>query len=251
MPFPNSAGVPSNKQVYLEPTDAWPLRALAVGADDIAREVVAGLILRLQTGRQTAPSGTSDERGRTLIDRCFRQGRTARPASPSCTPTDCWSGQCSTGRGYRHSIPGNVGLHCPSRADRGRERRFSGRWGEPHLRGGGGIEVRRGGACREQDGQGQSRKAPRLTRGADTSKAASTIHVGQCSDSRSPGASPILQGGWSARRRAGGATRVRTAPSVRLAAAYPRRRRPISPRLSFRRSRRGGTMASLVAPRRD
>jgi len=37
--------------VYLEPTDAWPLRALAVGADDIAREVVAGLMLRLQTGR--------------------------------------------------------------------------------------------------------------------------------------------------------------------------------------------------------
>ena len=40
-----------NKQVHLEPTDAWPLRALAVGADDIAREVVAGLMLRLQANR--------------------------------------------------------------------------------------------------------------------------------------------------------------------------------------------------------
>ena len=41
----------SNKQVHLEPTDAWPLRALAVGSEDIAREVVAGLMLRLKTGR--------------------------------------------------------------------------------------------------------------------------------------------------------------------------------------------------------
>ena len=40
-----------NKHVHLEPTDAWPLRALAVGSEDIAREVVAGLMLRLQTGR--------------------------------------------------------------------------------------------------------------------------------------------------------------------------------------------------------
>lgn len=37
-----------NKQVHLEPSDAWPLRALNVGADDIAREVVARLLLRLQ-----------------------------------------------------------------------------------------------------------------------------------------------------------------------------------------------------------
>ena len=41
----------SNKQVHPEPTDAWPLRALAVGADDIAREVVAGLMLRLKGNR--------------------------------------------------------------------------------------------------------------------------------------------------------------------------------------------------------
>jgi hypothetical protein len=39
------------KQVHLEPSDAWPLRALAVGADDIAREVVARLMLRLQAKR--------------------------------------------------------------------------------------------------------------------------------------------------------------------------------------------------------
>jgi hypothetical protein len=38
----------ASKQVHLEPTEAWPLRALAVGADDIAREVVAGLMLRLE-----------------------------------------------------------------------------------------------------------------------------------------------------------------------------------------------------------
>jgi hypothetical protein len=36
-----------NKQVHPEPGDSWPLRALAVGADDIAREVVAQLMLRL------------------------------------------------------------------------------------------------------------------------------------------------------------------------------------------------------------
>jgi hypothetical protein len=41
----------SNKQVHLEPTDAWPPQALAVGADDIAREVVAGLMLRLHGSR--------------------------------------------------------------------------------------------------------------------------------------------------------------------------------------------------------
>jgi hypothetical protein len=37
-----------SKHVHVEPTHTWPLRALAVGADDIAREVVAGLMLRLQ-----------------------------------------------------------------------------------------------------------------------------------------------------------------------------------------------------------
>jgi len=47
LPFAMNA----SKQVHLEPTEAWPLRALAVGADDIAREVVAGLMLRLQTRR--------------------------------------------------------------------------------------------------------------------------------------------------------------------------------------------------------
>ena len=41
----------ADKQVHLEPSDAWPLRALAVGADDIAREVVAGLMLRLHRNR--------------------------------------------------------------------------------------------------------------------------------------------------------------------------------------------------------
>jgi hypothetical protein len=40
-----------NKQVHLEPTDTWPLRALAVGADDIARELVARLMLRLNERR--------------------------------------------------------------------------------------------------------------------------------------------------------------------------------------------------------
>jgi hypothetical protein len=44
-------GMGSNKQVHPEPGESWPLRALAVGADDIAREVVAGLMLRLQAGR--------------------------------------------------------------------------------------------------------------------------------------------------------------------------------------------------------
>lgn len=38
----------NDKQAHPEPTDAWPLRALAVGADDLAREVVAGLMLRLK-----------------------------------------------------------------------------------------------------------------------------------------------------------------------------------------------------------
>jgi hypothetical protein len=37
-----------NKQVHPEPGESWPLRAIAVGADDIAREVVAGLMLRLK-----------------------------------------------------------------------------------------------------------------------------------------------------------------------------------------------------------
>lgn len=44
-------GMGSNKQVHPEPGESWPRRALAVGADDIAREVVAGLMLRLQTRR--------------------------------------------------------------------------------------------------------------------------------------------------------------------------------------------------------
>jgi hypothetical protein len=36
-----------NKAVRLEPTDAWPMRALAIGAEDIAREIVARLMLRI------------------------------------------------------------------------------------------------------------------------------------------------------------------------------------------------------------
>ena len=47
LPFAASGGGP----VHLEPTDAWPLRALAIGADEIAREIVARLMLRL--GRRT------------------------------------------------------------------------------------------------------------------------------------------------------------------------------------------------------
>jgi hypothetical protein len=39
------------KEVHMEPSAGWPLRALADGADDIAREVVAGLMLRLQAHR--------------------------------------------------------------------------------------------------------------------------------------------------------------------------------------------------------
>jgi hypothetical protein len=46
LPFAMSGGKP----VRLEPTDAWPTRALAGGADGIARELVARLMLRL--GRQ-------------------------------------------------------------------------------------------------------------------------------------------------------------------------------------------------------
>jgi hypothetical protein len=53
--IPNPSGgmslpfaIGGNKQVHLEPDDAWPLRALAVGADDIAHEIVARLMLRLQ-----------------------------------------------------------------------------------------------------------------------------------------------------------------------------------------------------------
>jgi len=47
LPFAAAGGGP----VHLEPTDAWPLRALAIGADEIAREIVARLMLRL--GRRT------------------------------------------------------------------------------------------------------------------------------------------------------------------------------------------------------
>jgi hypothetical protein len=47
LPFATGA----NKQVHLEPTDAWPLRALAVGSEDIDREVVSGLMLRLQRNK--------------------------------------------------------------------------------------------------------------------------------------------------------------------------------------------------------
>lgn len=47
MPF----AIGGNKQVHPEPGESWPLQVLAVGADDIAREVVAGLMLRLQAGR--------------------------------------------------------------------------------------------------------------------------------------------------------------------------------------------------------
>ncbi len=49
MSLPFAVG--GNKQVHLEPSDAWPLRVLDVGADDIAREVVAGLMLRLNERR--------------------------------------------------------------------------------------------------------------------------------------------------------------------------------------------------------
>jgi hypothetical protein len=34
-----------------DPTRAWPLKSLAIGADEIAREVVAALLLRLDSGR--------------------------------------------------------------------------------------------------------------------------------------------------------------------------------------------------------
>jgi hypothetical protein len=47
-------GMGRAKQVHLEPGESWPRRALAEGADDIARELVAGLMLRLQTRRQSA-----------------------------------------------------------------------------------------------------------------------------------------------------------------------------------------------------
>ena len=47
LPFASGA----DKQAHLEPSDAWPLRVLAVGADDIAREVVAGLMLQLRGRR--------------------------------------------------------------------------------------------------------------------------------------------------------------------------------------------------------
>lgn len=46
MTLPFATG--GTKEVHLEPSEGWPLRALAVGADDIAQEVVAGLMLRLQ-----------------------------------------------------------------------------------------------------------------------------------------------------------------------------------------------------------
>ena len=44
-------GMGSAKQVHPEPGESWPRRALAVGADEIAREVVAGMMLRLQAHR--------------------------------------------------------------------------------------------------------------------------------------------------------------------------------------------------------
>ena len=44
-------GMGGVKRVHPEPGESWPRRALAVGAEDIAREVVAGLMLRLQTRR--------------------------------------------------------------------------------------------------------------------------------------------------------------------------------------------------------
>lgn len=44
LPFAMSGGKP----VHLEPTDAWPTRSLAVGADEIGGELVARLMLRLQ-----------------------------------------------------------------------------------------------------------------------------------------------------------------------------------------------------------
>jgi hypothetical protein len=47
LPFAMGAG----KAVHLEPTDAWPTRALAVGAYDIALEILARLMLRLQAHR--------------------------------------------------------------------------------------------------------------------------------------------------------------------------------------------------------
>jgi hypothetical protein len=44
LPFAGSG----NKPMHLAPTDAWPTRALAVGAECIAREFVARLMLRLE-----------------------------------------------------------------------------------------------------------------------------------------------------------------------------------------------------------
>jgi hypothetical protein len=49
MTLPFATG--STKQAHLEPNESWPLRALAIGADDIAREIAAGLMLRLQAHR--------------------------------------------------------------------------------------------------------------------------------------------------------------------------------------------------------
>jgi hypothetical protein len=37
-----------DQPVHLEPTDGWPTRSLAVGADEIARELIARLMLRLR-----------------------------------------------------------------------------------------------------------------------------------------------------------------------------------------------------------
>lgn len=45
MPF----AIGGRNEVHLEPSDTWPTRALAVGADDIAREIVARVMLRLNT----------------------------------------------------------------------------------------------------------------------------------------------------------------------------------------------------------
>ncbi len=44
LPFGFSGGKPAQ----LEPTDAWPMRSLAVGAEEIGRELVAQLMLRLK-----------------------------------------------------------------------------------------------------------------------------------------------------------------------------------------------------------
>jgi hypothetical protein len=47
MTLPFATG--GNKLVHPQPSESWPARALAGGADDIAREVVAGLLLQLRS----------------------------------------------------------------------------------------------------------------------------------------------------------------------------------------------------------